>query len=40
MKRFLIYALIIGSLGHMAMGVASDKMVSNSTAVKLKQLGE
>ena len=40
MKRFLIYALIVGSLGYMAMSSAQANVSHNSVAVKLAQLGE
>lgn len=39
MKRFLVYALIIGCLGNVMLSSASPS-VAHSTAYKLAQLGE
>ena len=42
MKKFIIYALVIGFLGNSLLSVASDKVntVNNRTSVVFDQLGE
>lgn len=42
MKKYIIYALVIGFLGNSLLSVASEKVntVNNRTNVVLEQLGE
>ena len=42
MKKFIIYALVIGFLGNSLLSVASDKVntVNNRTALVLQSIGE